>query len=174
MKKKNGFVFLESVIVLVVVALALTGFLITYTVLSNNSRRKEHYDNTSDKYLLYAISSLGTTGNNNFTSCGGDFSINIDTAYNSCISNRFYDNYTDEHGNQMYEINNMFNDTGLVYLYYIDGDGLATKLQASSNPTTKYDNGTIEYMKTLDINKTNYLIGVFKRSDKFYYASINL
>lgn len=173
MKKKNGFVFLESVIVLVVVALALTGFLITYTVLSNNSRRKEHYDNTSDKYLLYAISSLGTTGNNNFTSCG-DFSVNIDTAYNSCISNRFYDNYTDEHGNQVYEINNMFNDTGLVYLYYIDGDGLATKLQASSNPTTKYDNGTIEYMKTLDINKTNYLIGVFKRSDKFYYASINL
>ena len=68
----------------------------------------------------------------------------------------------------------MFNDTGLVYLYYIDGDGLASKLKTSQNPTRKYDNGTIEYMKTLDINKTNYLIGVFKRSDKFYYASINL
>ena len=177
MKKKNGFVFLESVIVLVVVALALTGFLITYTVLSNNARRKEHYDNTSDKYLLYAISSIGTTGDRNFTNChngvGEDFSINIDTAATSCIGTTFYGTRI-ENGRTIHEIDEMFNDTGLVYLYYIDGEGLATKLQTNQQPTTKYDNGTIEYMKTLDINKTNYLIGVFKRSDKFYYASINL
>ena len=176
MKKKNGFVFLESVIVLVVVALALTGFLITYTIISNNARRKEHYDNTSDKYLLYAISSIGTSSTLNFTNCdgGGDFSINIDNARNSCIGTHFYSNYVNAEEQRVYEIDEMFNDTGLVYLYYIDGDGLASKLKTSQNPTRKYDNGTIEYMKTLDINKTNYLIGVFKRSDKFYYASINL
>jgi hypothetical protein len=29
-------------------------------------------------------------------------------------------------------------------------------------------------MKTLPVNKENYLIGVFRRSDRFYYASINL
>ena len=48
MKDKKGFVFLESVIVLVVVAIALTGFMTTYTVLSNNAKRREFYDKTSD------------------------------------------------------------------------------------------------------------------------------
>ena len=173
MKKKNGFVFLESVIVLVVVALALTGFLVTYTVLSNNSRRKEHYDNTSDKYLLYSISSLGTTADVNFTSFG-DFRITIDNAKNSVISENFYSQHVNADGEIVYEIEEMFNATGLVYLYYIDKDHISTVLQQSSSPTFYYDNGTIEYLKTLDINKQNYLVGVFKRSDKFYYASINL
>lgn len=167
MKNKKGFVFLESVIVLVVVALALTGFMTTYRLQANNAKRREYYDKTSDKYLLYSISALGTNGNDNINSCS-DFNINRDfgssgSVYTSCFS-KFYS--TKEQAQKM------FDDTGLVYLYYIKD--ISDVLDNSKKPTEKFDNGSIEYIKTLDSNKTNYLIGVFRRSDRYYYASINL
>jgi len=168
MKNKKGFVFLESVIVLVVVAIALTGFMTTYTILSNNAKRREFYDKTSDKYLLYAISSLGTSGNENILTCG-TFYAKRDDAYDLCFKN-FYSSEDD--------VKSMFDDTGLVYLYYLDGNSIAQALTknetANYYPTRKFDNGSIEYIKTLDVNKDNYLIGVFRRSDRYYYASINL
>ena len=119
--------------------------------------------------LLYAISSLGTSGNSNIESCGTFYSRNATDAYNSCLKN-FYEDSD--------QVIDMFDDTGLVYLYYLDGNSIATALiineDLSYYPTTKFDNGSIEYIKTLDNNKNNYLIGVFRRSDRFYYASINL
>ena len=171
MKNKKGFVFLESVIVLVVVALALTGFMTTYRVLSNNAERRETYDKTSDKYLLYAISSLGTDGNNNLTTCGSSdnvsFNVNKDNAYDRCFKS-FYKSSAD--------VERMFNETGLVYLYYIRDISSALLSNASTgySPTKYFDNGVIEYIKTLDTTKSDYLIGVFRRSDKYYYSSINL
>ena len=169
MKNKDGFVFLESVVVLVVVAIALTGFMTTYTLLSNQAKRREYYDKTSDKYLLYAISSLGTTGNLNIPACGTFYCRNASDCYDYCFKN-FYASEA--------EVRNMFDDTGLVYLYYMNGNRIQRALMINETtnyyPTQKIDNGSIEYIKTLDINKENYLIGVFRRSDKYYYASINL
>ncbi len=164
MKNKKGFVFLESVIVLVVVALALTGFLTTYTLLSNRNKRREYYDKTSDKYLLYAISSMGTDGKNNYTTCSPANSVSMYRGNMGNCLTKFFANET--------VATDMLDSTSLVYLYYIEDIEVA--LSGNNKPTEKYDNGAIEYMKTLPINKFNYLIGVFRRSDRFYYASINL
>jgi type II secretory pathway pseudopilin PulG len=184
MKNRKGFVLLESVIVLVVVALALTGFMTTYTVLSNKSKQKEHFDKTSDKYLLYTISSLGTSGNNDFITCANNAensskNIVINVSRNNAYSNQclkdIYQTSSDpslDKGEQ--QLKDVFDTTGLVYLYYIKDISTALKATGDSKPTKLFDNGTIEYIKTLDVNKSNYLIGVFRKSDKYYYASINL
>lgn len=64
--KKNGFVFLETVIILMLVTMALTTMLISYTLVTTKSYEKEFYDRISDKYLLYTISNLGTTNAYNY------------------------------------------------------------------------------------------------------------
>ena len=70
---KKGFVFLETIIILVLVTTALTTMLTSYTVITSKSREKEYYDRISDKYLLYSLSNLGATGIGNEVS---------DTSYN--------------------------------------------------------------------------------------------
>jgi hypothetical protein len=65
---KKGFVFLETIIILVLVTTALTTMLTSYTVITSKSREKEYYDRISDKYLLYSLSNLGVTGIGNETS----------------------------------------------------------------------------------------------------------
>ena len=59
--KKEGFVFLESVVVLVVVMLALTMLLLTYSLISRRTEEKEDYNKSSDIYLLYSINKMGAT-----------------------------------------------------------------------------------------------------------------
>ena len=59
--KKEWFVFLESVVVLVVVMLALTMLLLTYSLISRRTEEKEDYNKSSDIYLLYSINKMGAT-----------------------------------------------------------------------------------------------------------------
>ena len=49
--KKDGFVFVESVTVLIVVALSLNMSLSSYELLSSKSKQRKSYDLASDKYL---------------------------------------------------------------------------------------------------------------------------
>ena len=58
--KKDGFVFVESVVVLVVVALSLAMLISSYSLVTRKTKEKERYDKTSDKYLVYVLSKLGT------------------------------------------------------------------------------------------------------------------
>ena len=65
--KKKGFVFVESIVVLMVVALSLTVLISSYSLVTRKTKEKEHYDKASDKYLLYAISKLGTDDKCNYS-----------------------------------------------------------------------------------------------------------
>ena len=57
--KKNGFVFIESVTVILVVVLSLTLLISSYALVTRKSKENEYYDLPSDKYLLYVIGNLG-------------------------------------------------------------------------------------------------------------------
>ena len=59
--RKKGFVFMETIMVLIVVAIALAALLASYSILQRKARQAETYDKVSDKYLLYAIATLGNT-----------------------------------------------------------------------------------------------------------------
>ena len=49
---KKGFVLLESILVLVVVALSLSVLMSSFSLISRKTKEKEYYDRSSDKYLL--------------------------------------------------------------------------------------------------------------------------
>ena len=48
------------------VTVALTTMLASYTLVTTKSYEKQYYDRISDKYLLYAITNLGTTQKDNY------------------------------------------------------------------------------------------------------------
>ena len=63
---KKGFVFVESIVVLVVVALSLAMMISSYSLVSRKTKEKEYYNRASDKYLLYSISNLATDDKCNY------------------------------------------------------------------------------------------------------------
>lgn len=189
MKKKNGFVFLESVISLVVVALALTAFLKSYTTLATISKQNEVYDNISDKYLLYSIANLGAKGSNRLNSICVITRGNVDYGFGaskegiwslgqnslqrnqSCWTDNFFTAEKDASGNvkSAEEVRKeMFDDTGLVYFYYIKN--LNSDIYGV-DATKIMDNGALQYVQTLSKDK-EYFVGVFRRSGRYFFASV--
>lgn len=163
--KKNGFVFVESITVIIIVVLSLTLLLSSYALVTRKSKENEYYDLPSDKYLLYVIGNLGETDEdyNGITTSFVATKDNCNTYMSSRISN----------------CTKVFNDYNLIY--YIVIYNLNDELK-NGNPTQRYDSGTIEYLKTLkrctngsDTScKDGYVIGVFKRNNNYYYVSLQL
>ena len=214
--KKNGFVFVESIVVLVVVALSLAMLLSSYALVSRKTKEKEFYDRASDKYLLYVISTLGVDDNCNYSNectinASTTFGVNMAIDSNAkeppngdpnpeaypkkCSSPQLKTSYI------LYDCESLFRDFNIEYLYVVDD----IKAELSKSTAVKtYDNGVIEFMKSLkkcDDNNTvidnettatgesrynngrgttcnnpiKYMIGVFKRSETdYYYAAIEI
>ena len=200
--KKDGFIFVESIIVLVIVALSVAMLISSYSLIARKTKEKETYDKASDKYLLYAISKLGTDENCNYgTNCGGarDFA----TSAKGCSETKMK--------NFMFDCKQVMDYLNIKHLYVVTD--IRNLLRANDFPggyTEEHDgvteyvftNGTIEYMKTLkDCNDLNeyrdlgngkkeyinknkltdtcqnpipYLIGEFERQGTFYYAAIEI
>ena len=176
--KKDGFVFLESVIVLVVVALSLTMLISSYSLITRRSNEKEYYDRASDKYLLNAIVNIGVNDDCNYVTPGscGYANINLQATQKNCKETKM--------GKLLYDCSQTFQDMNIRYIYVVDN--IKAELN-NGDAVNKYDNGTIEYMKTLkkcndegsaNSNTCNdpiaYMIGVFHRSGNYYYASISI
>lgn len=92
---KKGFVFLETIIILVIVTISLTTLLSSYTLITSKSREKEYYDRVSDKYLLYSLSNLGTTDAINYRSLASKLVKNksktcsaSDSDYKGCLAEK--------------------------------------------------------------------------------------
>lgn len=246
--KKEGFVFLESVVVLVVVMLALTMLLLTYSLISRRTEEKEDYNKSSDIYLLYSINKMGATEKEYYKVESTDdeneikksitdrqypFAADKDTC-DLTYMGKLLGTTTDSDGNTINECLRLFDTTDLVKIYTVYdvfkalNDQELTRVITKTNNTkkvdavydaiNKYDNGTIEYMKTLSTCKVtdiqrdsngnpkydsttgqllyqkykesidttsgklnnnctepyHYMIGVFKRSGVYYYASIEI
>lgn len=165
---KKGFIFLETISIIMVVSLALCALLATYTLVYTKSQMHKFYDQPRDLYMLYSIANMIDTSTldnsiikvSNASSCekvDGSYTI-LSTTINNCE-----------------EFMNEANMTTFAVI-----DDLNKELKKKSNETY-FDNVTIEYLKTLsrcyDQECTvgrKYLLGVFKRQGKYYYASIEL
>lgn len=207
--KKKGFILLETIVVLMVVTLSLSILLASYSLITRKTNEKLYYDKTSDIYLLYSISRLGVNTKNSYSRINNT-AINV----NNC-----------KYMNKMTSVNifgegdvckNVFNSVGLKYLYVVNDvynslndvseytiDYKDSAVVKTKKTVSIFDNGTIEYMKSLkkcydseNIYNTKgadnkytvksisegknctspikYMIGVFYRNDKYYYASIEL
>ncbi len=165
--KKKGFVFVESVAVLVVVILALTLFISSYKVLVRKSKAKDYYNLPKDKYLLYNIVNFGDSS----------APYNVNTSFIAHEST--CETYMSE---KMSNCSQLFNDTSLDSLLVIYDlntvleNGTIIEIKDGSYGITS---DIIEYLKTLKKTDANgygldYVVGVFKRDNKYYYASLLL
>lgn len=160
--KKEGFVFIESMTVLIVVILSLTLLVASYSLAVRKSKENENYDLPADKYLLYSISNLGNISqailNNNVFVLDKN---NCDTKLSGKIDN----------------CKKMFEENNLVYLIVIHD----LKSELESGSPKDYNSGAIEYLKTLKrcgdskcTIRKNYVVGVFYRNGNYYYASLEI
>lgn len=160
MKNKKGFAFVETIIVLTVVTLSLTMLLSTYSLLARKTKEKENYDKASDKYLLNSILNLGTNNVYNYESllkANGDLKItpeNCNESENEKLmikvgdkKEHFIFNVFGENNSSGENVcSKIFDELSIVSLYLIADVNEALK---DDQATKKYDNGTIEYIKTL-------------------------
>lgn len=192
---KKGFVFVESIVVLVVVAFSVAILIASYGVITRKIREKENYDKASDKYLLYAISQLGSDERCNYSSKGSKSDkcnkIEFSATSVSCRQTKV--------GDMMEDCEKVFKYLNIKHLYVVeDIRKELNSLDAKDKYNEKdYTNGMIEYMKTLkkcadensyvngvyqNANKDDavcqnpikYMIGEFERQGTYYYASIEL
>lgn len=160
--KKNGFVFIESVTVLIVVILSLTLLVASYSLAVRKSKENQNYNLPSDKYLLYSIVNLGNipqvlNGNSSFALDKSNCNAKLSDKISNCSK--------------------MFEENNLVYLIVVHD--LKNELEHGS--PQNYNSGTIEYLKTLkrcedqscSIRKS-YVVGVFYRKGEYYYASLEI
>lgn len=249
---KKGFVFIETIIVLMIVTMSLTLLFASYTLIKAKSQEKENYDKISDKYLLYAISNLGTNASYNYGTIADYGNLIIDPktcgTYDKVVyqknnqnnkleafdcKNYVFDKCTEakmsassdvktgceicqgyynifspkatknvqintssftKEDTSMPNCQKVFTELDVVRLYVINDVREALK---SANATQIYDNGTINYLKTLrkcydsdyaseggivkddeNIGVCNdpvrYLVGVFNRYDEYFFASIEI
>ena len=169
---KKGFAFIESVIVLVMVSLSITMVYSSFSLISSKLKAKENYDKSSDKYLISSLIGLGTNEKCNYTdteSCEIE-GINFQANEENCEETRM--------GKILYNCGKVFEDMDMKYLYVVDDINKELK---SSDALDKYDNGVIEYMKTLKKcsdkeckEPISYMIGEFYRGGEYYYASIEI
>lgn len=178
--KKNGFIFMESLTVLVVTLLATTLLLSSYSLYVRKSKEKESYNLPSDRYQLFNIATLGQKG-----------TIDRQDGPGFIANRREYNASTNPNGcegtpiaNRLSNCRQVFIDNNLIY--YILIYDIVEEL-SRTDITTKYDSGTIEYLKTLrkyseknheeqkEQGQSNgYVVGVFYKNGTYRYASIPL
>lgn len=175
--KKDGFIFMESLTVLIVVLLATTMLLSSYSLFVRKSKEKETYNFPSDRYLLFNIARLNAKDDEYYTNSGyianrREASV---TNPNSCENTPMK--------NRLSDCKQLFKDTDLVFFIVIKD---IKKELKRPDITSVYDSGTIEYLKTLkkELSSSShsieastgegYIVGVFYKNGTYRYASIPL
>lgn len=146
MKEKRGFVFIETIIVIVVAMVLLVSIYSSFSLILANINRKEKYDNINDIYKANIINRMFST-----YSIGADY-VSIDSSNCSSYMNSDCANVMSDLG-----ISDIFVNT-IPY-----EDILATEPDLPST--------LISYMNSKD-NSENTVIIHCERYEKDYYASI--
>ncbi len=167
---KRGYVFIETVIVLIIVCLAIVMIFSSYSLLTRKTTEKYYYNLPKDIYFLYTVSTIGTTYENNYMSQNA-FYTNKSLCTSSIMNNYLSDCQTMMSNFKMETFGTIFDIT--------------TELNNGAS-SDKYDNGMIDFLKTLktcnttlngdgscdSLSTIKYYIGSFKRNGKYYYAAL--
>ncbi|MBQ4262737.1 MAG: type II secretion system protein [Bacilli bacterium] len=162
MKNKKGFIFVETIVILTVVALSLSIVLATYSLITRKSKIKEYYNLSSDLYLIYNISQLGTTNRYNYGTFN-DFWINKNTC-------------SDKIGQIITNCSDLFTNNNIQNI------GIFTNIDDTiKNNTYSLDTGTIEFLNTLKKyydeerkQPIKYMVARFYRNREYYYAALKV
>ncbi len=144
---KKGFIFIETMMVLVMVIFALMGVFKSYNAVARNLKRKEYYDNVNDIYKANIIK-------NNFTS----FSITGDYLYVNSANCSSYMNSDCE---------SLLNDMKVNYIVLISGN-----INNIYDSPGNLPNSFLSYLGVLDTEKL--LIVSVQNVNQEYFASLKV
>ena len=153
---KKGFVFIETIVVLVALITGVLSLFATYTLLTADIERKEYYDNISDLYKTDILRSLIDV--TKLTGPSGILIINKD----NCTS---------------YMNSSCANDMTSLYAenIYVNYDKLEDILGNFSNICNNCPNSMQEYINVIKTNdNTRFIIVNFKYNNQNYYASLKI
>ncbi len=148
MKKREGFVFIETIIVIVVVMVLLVTIYSSFSLILSNIKRKENYDNINDIYKANLISKLFTT-----TEVSGDYVI---------LTSSNCDDY------MISDCDEVMNELGISSIF-INNSSIEEILASSSSLNASF----ISYLSVLD-QQESFIIITSNRNNQFYYTSIIL
>lgn len=145
MKEKKGFVFVETIIVIVVVMVLLVTIYSSFSLILNNIKRKENYENINDIYKINLILKL--------------FTRDIDQNYVNLTMNNCNTYMTADCDDVMY-------DLGIDSIFI---NKISLKTILDSNPD--FSAPFIAYINSLD-KETNYIVITCIRNEQMHFASL--
>ena len=162
---KKGFVFIETLTVLMVLVTVLLSVFLTYQSLTTNINQRETYDNIDD---IYKVNILRDSVDIDYIEDEGESFVVIDE---SNCQDYFKADMCD------YLMDDL--DAEKIYINF------DTVEEIINNPYFDHDNSLREYMKTIETSSVNaigrdeemykrMIIVKFKRGEKAYYASLDI
>lgn len=155
--KKDGFIFIETIIATVVIIISLTVVFATFSLVSNRNEINKYYNRPNEIYALYYFMKLGPSKNETFYN--NNFFVNSST----CSSKFSY----------ITKCEDIMNDLDIINLGYITDIKDVFK-----NSSTNYSVGMIEFLEHLQTtrgeNKIKYVVAEFKIEGEYYYAAIEV
>lgn len=150
---KKGFVFIETLVVLVVLIAGILSIFSTYAILTSNIEKREYYDNISDLYKVDIIRSLIDVD-----------AIGEPTDYitkNNC-SNIMQSNCIE-----------ILESLNVEKIYINTTVSINDMIDESESYLPSANNSLIEYIKTIkDSTSRRYIIVNFYYNNHNYYASL--
>lgn len=155
MRKNNGFVLMETIIVVSILSLSLLLLYSSYESMVNKCHEQNTYDTTETIYKTYLIKKYINNISNYFNSseCGivgvGNSKIcNIDT------------------NSPLIDLKNVF---GAEKVYYFEANDLNNK---DNNFLKEFDATTIDYINSLGTQINNIMVVKYKRDNVIYHSYI--
>lgn len=148
--KKNGFVFVETIVVLVTLVVGMVSLYVFYTNLVANMDKREYYDNISDLYKTNIVRSF----------------INKDTISGTGLVEITASNFTDssKYETLLSELN--------ISKIYVNNSSVESILEDTSSISP---NSLIEYLKTIQSEEfRRNVIVCYTYNSSNYYASLYL
>lgn len=143
----RGFIFVETVVVLVVLAASLIGLYSTFSSVINNIEKRKQYDNINDIYKVNIIK---------------DLIVNEPSGTYTIINGNNCTNYMNS------DCNEVFSELSVSEVL-ITGNNVQTIIDLNIN----IPNTMKEYLKTINKNEKSIIVR-FYRSGKNYYSSLEL
>ncbi len=150
---KKGFVFLETLLVMVVLSIAVLGVYSTYVSVTSNIDSRTYYDNIGDLYKTEIVRNW------------------IDE--NNLITSENYIKITSSNCSSYMSITNCsdYMDYLQIENIYINNSNIVTLLELNDS---RLSNSLKLYIKTMNNGNKRYIIVNYKRNNKNYYSSLRI
>ncbi len=167
MKKNNGFVFVETIVVISLVCVVLISLFTLFYSVYNEEHKRMNYDNPQNLYAAYFIKKF--LEENNINSCFINFTE--DDLFKEITYNNSSNEYCNINNSKLLTLKSNFD---VKNIYLLSGDINTLKISSVKNQLSA---NVIDYIKTLNSTDANayYLLLEFKSSSDFTkVASVKL